>query len=57
MQGRLPDGTVATVEIAAPGSGAANPGFDVTPARLVTGFITEKGNCAADKLRDLFPKT
>ena len=56
MQGRLPDGTVATVEIAAPGSGAANPGFDVTPARLVTGFITEKGNCAPEKLRELFPE-
>ena len=56
MQGRLPDGTVATVEIAAPGSGAANPGFDVTPARLVTGFITEKGTCAPDRLRELFPE-
>ena len=56
MQGRLPDGTVTVVEIAAPGSPAANPGFDVTPARLVTGFVTEKGNCAPDKLRDLFPE-
>ena len=41
MTGRLPDGNVATVEITPPGSRAANPGFDVTPARLVTGFITE----------------
>jgi methylthioribose-1-phosphate isomerase len=56
MQGRLPDGSVATVEIAAPGSGAANPGFDVTPARLVKGFITEKGNCAPQYLRKLFPR-
>ena len=56
VQGRLADGTVAVVEIAAPGSNAANPGFDVTPARLVTGFVTEKGNCAPDKLRDLFPE-
>ncbi len=32
MQGRLPDGSVATVEIAAPGSPAANPAFDVTPS-------------------------
>ena len=47
MAGRLPDGSVTVVEIAAPGSGAANPGFDVTPARLVTGFITERGTCAA----------
>ena len=58
MSGRLPDGTVTTVEIAAPGSGAANPGFDVTPARLVTALITESGVCAAtpEGLRGLFPK-
>jgi methylthioribose-1-phosphate isomerase len=58
MTGRLPDGGIATVEIAAPGSGAANPGFDVTPARLVTGLITERGTCAAtpEGLRSLFPK-
>ena len=47
MQGRLSDGTVATVAIAAPGTPAKNPGFDVTPSRLVTGFITERGGCAA----------
>jgi methylthioribose-1-phosphate isomerase len=45
MTGRLPDGKVATVEITPPGSRAANPGFDVTPARLVTGFVTEAGIC------------
>ncbi|HEY0106166.1 MAG TPA: S-methyl-5-thioribose-1-phosphate isomerase [Rhizomicrobium sp.] len=57
MTGRTPSGTVLTVEIAAPGSGAANPGFDVTPQRLVTGFITERGTCAATEqgLRSLFP--
>src|SRR5471032_3520757 len=57
MTGRLPDGKVALVEIAAPGSPAANPGFDVTPARLVTGLITERGTCAAtpEGLRSLFP--
>jgi len=57
MTGRLPDGGLATVEIAAPGSPGANPGFDVTPARLVTGFITERGTCAATEegLRSLFP--
>ena len=58
MTGRLPNGGLATVEIAAPGSSAANPGFDVTPARLVTGFITERGTCEASEvgLRSLFPK-
>ena len=57
MTGRTPNGTIQTVEIAAPGSPAANPGFDVTPSRLVTGFITEKGACAATEqgLRSLFP--
>jgi methylthioribose-1-phosphate isomerase len=58
MTGRSKDGGIVTVEIAAPGSGAANPGFDVTPARLVTGFITERGTCAAtpEGLTSLFPK-
>jgi methylthioribose-1-phosphate isomerase len=58
MTGRLPDGGLATVEIAAPGSPGANPGFDVTPARLVTGFITERGVCEASQrgLASLFPK-
>jgi methylthioribose-1-phosphate isomerase len=57
MTGRLPGGGLATVEIAAPGSGAANPGFDVTPARLVSAFITERGVCPASEagLRGLFP--
>jgi methylthioribose-1-phosphate isomerase len=57
MTGRLPGGVVATVAIAAPGSHAANPGFDVTPARLVTGFITERGVCEASRegLASLFP--
>lgn len=58
MTGRLPGGALATVEIAAPGSAAANPGFDVTPARLVSGFITERGICqaSAEGLRRLFPQ-
>ncbi len=57
MTGRTPSGALATVEIAAPGSAGANPAFDVTPARLVTGFITENGICAASEkgLRSLFP--
>ncbi len=58
MQGRLPDGTVATVDITAAGSPAANPAFDVTPARLVTGFITERGIASADRagLLSLYPE-
>ncbi len=58
MTGRLPDGSVATVDIAAPGSPAANPAFDVTPARLVTAFITERGICEPHEkgLLSLFPE-
>ena len=58
MTGRAPDGSIQTVEIAAPGSPAANPAFDVTPARLVTGLITERGVCAASEagLLALFPE-
>jgi methylthioribose-1-phosphate isomerase len=58
MPGRLPDGSVVTVEIAAPGSPAGNPAFDVTPARLVTGFITERGVCPAthEGLLSLYPE-
>ena len=58
MPGRLADGSVVTVEIAAPGSPAGNPAFDVTPARLVTGFITERGVCRATRegLLSLYPE-
>ncbi|MBL8564117.1 MAG: S-methyl-5-thioribose-1-phosphate isomerase [Hyphomicrobiaceae bacterium] len=58
MAGRLADGSVVTVEIAAPGSAASNPAFDVTPARLVTGFITERGVAAAstEGLLSLYPE-
>jgi methylthioribose-1-phosphate isomerase len=57
MTGRTRDGQVVPVEIAAPGSPARNDAFDVTPARLVTGFVTERGRCAAtpEGLRSLYP--
>ena len=57
MTGRGADGAVVTVEIAARGSPAANPAFDVTPARLVTGIVTERGIAAASRegLAALFP--
>ncbi len=41
------DGRVQAVRLTPEGSPAANYGFDVTPARLVTGLITERGVCAA----------
>jgi len=58
VRGRAADGSLAEVQVAAPGSVAANPAFDVTPARLVTGLITERGVCKASRagLASLFPE-
>ena len=58
IAGRLDSGEVARVAIAPPGSAALNPAFDVTPAALVTGLITDRGVCAAseDGLAALFPE-
>jgi methylthioribose-1-phosphate isomerase len=58
VTGRMADGTIATVRVAASGSPGANPAFDVTPARLVTGLITERGRCdaSAGGLLGLFPE-
>ena len=58
MSGRLADGSIATMRIVAADSPAANPAFDVTPARLVSGLITERGRCAAsaEGLLKLFPE-
>jgi len=58
MTGRTAAGDVITVDIAAPGSPAANPAFYVTPARLITGFVTELGVCAASAqgLLALYPE-
>jgi methylthioribose-1-phosphate isomerase len=44
------------VSIAPEGTAVANPAFDVTPARLFTGIITERGVCLPDRLRTLFPE-
>jgi len=56
--GRTRDGEVISVEIAPPGCPAGNWAFDVTPARLVTGLITERGLCdaSAEGLATLFPE-
>ena len=52
------DGHQEEVRVAPERSPAANYGFDVTPRRLVTGLITERGICAADEksIRELFPE-
>jgi methylthioribose-1-phosphate isomerase len=56
--GALADGRRGEVLIAAPGSAAANYAFDVTPARLITGLITERGLCGASEtgILGLFPE-
>ena len=56
--GRTADGKVTQVRISPDATPAANPAFDVTPARLVTGLITERGIAEAseDGLLKLFPE-
>jgi len=58
LSGLTAAGDVTSVRVAAPGSPAANPAFDVTPARLVTGLITERGVAPATRegLASLFPE-
>ena len=52
------EGAIRTVRITPEGSAAANPAFDVTPARLVTGIITERGVAPASRvgLLGLYPE-
>ncbi len=58
MTGRTVDGRIETVRVVPEGSPIANYGFDVTPSRLVTGLITERGLLKADRnaLRRAFPE-
>jgi methylthioribose-1-phosphate isomerase len=58
ITGRTADGRIETVRIAPDGSPIANYGFDVTPARLVTGLITERGVIAPSRtaLAGAFPE-
>jgi methylthioribose-1-phosphate isomerase len=58
LSGRTETGDVVTVDILPEGSPAANPAFDVTPARLVTALITERGVCPASEagLLSLYPE-
>jgi methylthioribose-1-phosphate isomerase len=56
MTGRAADGSIARVQVVPDDSPALNIGFDVTPARLITALITERGLCAANPaaLRDAY---
>jgi methylthioribose-1-phosphate isomerase len=56
--GRAADGTLGAVRICPEATRGGNPAFDVTPARLVTALITERGICPAtpEGLAGLFPE-
>ena len=58
VTGRSANGGIATVRVAPEGSSVANYAFDVTPARLVSGLITERGVIAATReaLTKAFPE-
>jgi len=58
VAGRTADGDIIAVRITPEGSPAANYAFDVTPARLVTGLVTERGVCPASRegLLGLYPE-
>ncbi len=56
MEGVLQDGSIAEIQIIPDRHAVENYGFDVTPARLITGLITERGICQANQesIRKLF---
>jgi methylthioribose-1-phosphate isomerase len=56
IRGLCPDGQLRTVLVTPKESKAVNYGFDVTPARLITGLITERGICKAnaEAIQELF---
>ena len=56
--GVLADGSIGEARVTPEASPTGNPAFDVTPARLVTGLITERGVCEASAkgLAGLFPE-
>jgi methylthioribose-1-phosphate isomerase len=58
ISGKAADGEMVSVQLTPDGTAAGNFVFDVTPARLVTGLITERGVCPAspEGLAGLFPE-
>ncbi|MBZ4200575.1 MAG: S-methyl-5-thioribose-1-phosphate isomerase [Methylotenera sp.] len=52
IQGLATNGSLQSVRLVPSGSSTANPAFDVTPARLVTGIITERGVFSPARLLD-----
>lgn len=57
MTGRTKSGDLTEITLTADGVNAANFAFDVTPARLISGLITERGICTASEqgLSNLYP--
>lgn len=57
VQGLAPDGTIGALRVPPAGTPGGNPAFDVTPSRLVSGLVTERGIClaTAEGLAELFP--
>jgi methylthioribose-1-phosphate isomerase len=58
VTGMTADGRIESVRVTPPDSPAANYAFDVTPARLVSALVTERGVCPASKegLLSLYPE-
>ena len=56
LVGLAADGAVASVSIVNQSTPVVNPAFDITPARLVSGIITERGVAAPAELAALFPE-
>jgi methylthioribose-1-phosphate isomerase len=58
VSGKTPDGSAETVQICPDATPARNWGFDVTPARYITGLISERGICAASEegILSLYPE-
>lgn len=58
VEGLLPEGKISKVRLTPLGSSVLNYGFDVTPARFITGLITERGICNANEeaVFQLFPE-
>ncbi|WP_350335096.1 S-methyl-5-thioribose-1-phosphate isomerase [Coralliovum pocilloporae] len=58
LTGKTENGSIETIQIVPDGTELANPAFDVTPARLVTGLVTERGvvEASAEALAKAFPE-
>ena len=58
IQGKDKTGVISKLKVTPEGTTGSNPAFDVTPAKLITGLITEKGICEASSngLQKLFPQ-